>query len=191
MVDVAGDVPVKQPDDQERELRYREFVRLLAEHDRQLAGYVHSLIPLWQDAEDVLQDTKLRLWEQFDTFQAGTNFAAWAFTIAGFMVRTHRKRCQRERVCFSDDLLEKLSRQASATPPSVPDVRLLTLVECVKTLNDASRKLLRLFFSGRRKIKDIACELGQTPEATRVALFRIRRSLSDCVERHLRKENGR
>ena len=66
-------------------------MRLLAEHERQLAGYVHTLVPLWQDAEDVLQNTKLRLWEQFDSFQLGTDFAAWAITIAGYMVRTHRK----------------------------------------------------------------------------------------------------
>ena len=57
------------PDDPNWDLHNREFVRLLAEHERQLSGYVHALIPLWQDAEDVLQNTKLRLWEQFDSFQ--------------------------------------------------------------------------------------------------------------------------
>ena len=87
---------------------------MLAEHERQLAGYVHTLVPSWQDAEDVLQNTKLRLWEQFESFQRGTDFAAWAFTIAGYMVRTHRKTCQRQRVCFSDDLLEKISRHVPA-----------------------------------------------------------------------------
>jgi RNA polymerase sigma-70 factor, ECF subfamily len=181
---------VKRTDDQERELRYREFVRLLAEHERQVAGYVHALIPLWQDAEDVLQETKLRLWEQFDSFQSGTNFAAWAFTVAGYMVRRHRKRCQRERVSFSDDLLEMLAREVPAITIPEQDARLLTLVECVKALSGASRKLLRLFCTGQKKIKDIAGELGQTPEATRVALFRIRQSLSDCVEKRFRKESN-
>jgi RNA polymerase sigma-70 factor, ECF subfamily len=181
---------VKHTDDQKRELRYREFVRLLAEHERQVAGYVHALVPLWQDAEDVLQETKLRLWEQFDSFQSGTNFAAWAFTIAGYMVRRHRKRCQRERVSFSDDLLETLAREVPAAITPSPDLRLLTLIECVKALSNASRKLLRLFCTGQKKIKDIAHELGQSPDATRMALFRIRQSLSECVERRLRKESN-
>jgi RNA polymerase sigma-70 factor, ECF subfamily len=172
-------------DQQTRERRYREFVRLIAEHERQLAGYVHALVPVWQDAEDVLQETKLRLWEQFDSFQSGTSFAAWAFTIAGYMVRTHRKRCQRERVCFSDDLLEKLTRQVAANPVPATDARLLALIDCVKALSAASRKLLRLFCTGQKKIKDIAGDLGQTPTATRVALFRIRKSLSACVEERL------
>lgn len=187
----APSVPtVKRPDDQDLELRYCEYVRLLAQHERQLAGYVHALVPSWQDAEDVLQNTKLRLWEQFDSFQPGTNFAAWSFTIAGYMVRTHRKNQHRERICFSDDLLEKLSQCAPVVAAIEPDARLTALMECVKSLSNAHRKLLRLCCMGQRKIKDIARELGHSPSTTRVTLFRIRQSLSECVERRLREETS-
>jgi RNA polymerase sigma-70 factor, ECF subfamily len=178
------------PDGQSRELHNREFVRLLAEHERQLAGYVHTLVPLWQDAEDVLQNTKLRLWEQFGSFQLGTDFPAWAFTIAGYMVRTHRKHCQRQRVCFSDQVLERISRHIPAVSSSRHNDRLLALVECVRTLSDASRTLLNLFCTGHRKIKDIARELGQTQSATYSTLFRIRRSLLECVQKRLQEEKG-
>lgn len=174
-------------DDQQRELKNREFVRLLAEHERRLSAYVHALVPLWQDAEDVLQTTKLRLWEQFDRFQPGTDFAAWAFTIAGYMVRTHRKRCRRQRLCFSDDLLEKITRQMPTPSSSLREDRLSALVECVKTLSDTGRTLLRRFCTGHEKIKDIAHDLGQTPSATRMALLRIRRSLFDCVQERLQE----
>jgi RNA polymerase sigma-70 factor, ECF subfamily len=178
-------------DAQERESKNREFVRLLAEHERRLSAYVHALIPLWQDAEDVLQGTKLRLWEQFDSFESGTNFAAWAFTVAGYMVRAHRKTCQRQRICFSDDLLEKITQHHLPASSSLHEERLLALLECVKTLGDASRKLLHLFCTGHQRIKDIAHDLGQTPSATRMALLRIRRSLYDCVQKRVREEKGR
>jgi RNA polymerase sigma-70 factor, ECF subfamily len=181
---------MKTSDCEDRELRNREFVRLLAEHERQLAAYVHTLVPSWQDAEDVLQNTKLRLWEQFGSFQLGTNFPAWAFTVAGYMVRTHRKTCRRQRVCFSDQAMERISRHIPAVSSSNHSDRLLALVECVRTLSDASVTLLRLFCTGHRKIKDIARELDQTPSATYSALFRIRRSLLECVEKRLHEEKG-
>lgn len=181
-------IGMKRPEDQERDLRYREFVRLLLEHERRLTGYVHTLIPSWQDAEDVLQETKLRLWEQFDSFRADADFAAWAIAIAGYMVQAHRKRCQRQRVCFSDDLLEKISQHIPAVASARHDNRLAALVECVKSLNDASRKLLRAFCSDRRKIKDLASELGQTSSAIYSSLFRIRRSLLECAQKRLREE---
>jgi RNA polymerase sigma-70 factor, ECF subfamily len=182
---------VKPSDDQDRDAKNREFVRLLAEHDRRLSAYVHTVIPLWQDAEDILQDTKLRLWEQFDSFQVGTDFAGWAITIAGYIVRVHRTRCQRQRVCFSDELLARITQHMSTSSVTSRSDYLPALVGCIKALNDASRKLLRLFCTRNQQIKDIARDLGQSAPATRMALLRIRRSLFDCVQKRLQEENGR
>jgi RNA polymerase sigma-70 factor, ECF subfamily len=179
---------VNKFDDQERESRNREFVRLLAEHERKLAGYVHILVPVWQDAEDVLQTTKLRLWEQFDSFELGTDFAAWAITTANYMVRAHRKRCQRQRVCFDNDVLERLSQFVPSPLSSTWNDSVLALVECVNTLSDANRKLLQLSCSERRKVKDIAAELGQTPSVAYVTLFRVRRFLFDCIRKRMHEE---
>ena len=179
---------MKPSDDQDRELKNREFVRLLAEHERRLSAYVHTAIPFWQDAEDVLQNTKLRLWEQFDSFRVGTDFAGWAFTIAGYMVRAHRTHCQRRRICFNDELLRKIAQHMSAPSTSMQEDRLLALIECVKSLSNTSRRLLRLFCTGNQQIKDLAHDLGQSAPATRMALLRIRRSLFDCSQKRLREE---
>jgi RNA polymerase sigma-70 factor, ECF subfamily len=175
-------------DDRNAEHNSRDFVRLLAEHERRLASYIHTLVPVWQDAEDVLQNTKLRLWEQFESFEIGTDFAAWAFTIAGYMVRTHRKSHQRQRVCFNDAVLERIAHEVSAISGTEHDDRLSALVECVKKLSAANRRLLRLWCMQRRKIKDIAVELGQTPSATYSNLFRIRRVLLECARKRLQDE---
>jgi RNA polymerase sigma-70 factor (ECF subfamily) len=174
---------MSRPDHQALNDRNREFVRLLAGHELRLAGYVHALVPSWHDAEDILQNTKLRLWEQFDSYRPDEDFAGWAFTVAGYLVKDYRKRCQRQRVQFSDALLEKLAQRFAVS--SAWDHRTSALVECVKTLNAASRRLLRLFCTDRRKIKDIAHDLGQTPSATYQALSRTRRSLLECVRSRL------
>ena len=182
---------MKQPDEKDQDLRYREYVCLLAEHERQLSGYIHALIPLWQDAEDVLQDTKLRLWEQYDSFRRDGDFAAWMIAVANYMVRAHWKRCQRGRVRFSDELLERLSQNVSAISSSHRDERVSALLECAKTLSETSRNLLRLFLQGHQKIKDVASELGQTPSSTRKAMHRIRRSLFECIQKRLQEEKKR
>jgi RNA polymerase sigma-70 factor, ECF subfamily len=177
---------MKRPDD-----RQYEFVRLLAEHERQLSAYVHTLVPLWQDAEDVLQNTKLRLWQQFDSFRRDADFGAWAIAISNYMIHTHRKNRQRQRVCFSDDLLDKISQYVPVVSSSLQDDRASALMDCVTALNDASRRLLRRFCTKGQKIKDIAHELGQKPATTRMTMLRIRRSLFECVQKRLREEKGR
>ena len=175
-------------ENQERNDRYRTFLVLLAEHEHRLVPYVHSLIPLWQDAEDVLQNTRLRLWEQFETFDPDSDFAAWAITVATYMVRTYRTLSQRQRVCFSDRLLEKITQNIPSTNPSIRDDRLSVLVTCVQSLDCASRRLLQLVFVEHRRIKDAANDLGHSPSTVRKSLFRIRRVLFGCVQRGQQSE---
>ncbi len=178
-------------DDAQNDLSNREFVRLLALHERQLSGYVHIMVPMWQDAEDILQNTKLRLWEQFDSFRRDADFGAWAIAIANCMIQTHRTNCRRQRVCFNDQLLEKISQYIPTASSALQDDRANALADCVKTLNEAGRRLLHLFCSGQRKIKDIAREMGQSPAATYTSLFRIRKSLFECVQRRLQEKDVR
>lgn len=178
-------------DEAQTELSNREFVRLLALHERQLSGYVHIMVPMWQDAEDILQNTKLRLWEQFGDFRRDADFGAWAIAIAHCMIQTHRTNCRRQRVCFNDKLLEKISQYIPIVSSSLQDDRASALADCVKTLNEAGRHLLHLFCTGQRKIKDIAREVGLSPAAAYTNLFRIRKSLFECVQRRLQERDVR
>src|SRR5205814_6679679 len=68
----------------------RQFIRLMTRHERLVYGYILSLVPNWADADEILQETNIRLWEEFEKFQAGTNFAAWAIRVAHFQVLTWR-----------------------------------------------------------------------------------------------------
>ena len=71
------------------------YVRLLAEHERSLETYVHGLMRRAADAEDVLQECKLVLWKQFDRYEPGTNFLAWARKIALNLILNHRRKEER------------------------------------------------------------------------------------------------
>lgn len=71
------------------------------------------------DAEDVLQETYLRAYRGFGTFQEGTNLRAWLYRIlTNAFINTYRKR-QREPQTVSDDevpewyLYEKLGGEGA------------------------------------------------------------------------------
>lgn len=171
---------------QNRDSRNSEFLRLLAQNDLRLAEYIHTLVPAWHDAEDILQETKLRLWEQFDTFKLGSDFAAWAFTIARYQILTHRKQCKRRRLCFSEEVLEKLSQDIPHASTMLEE-RAVALVECIKMLSDSGRKILELFCGRHGKVKEIAKNVGRSPAATYQLLSRTRRQLFECVEKRLQE----
>ena len=161
--------------------RNTEFVRLLKQHERRLATYVFALVPQWNDAEDLVQETWVRLWEQFDKYRPGEDFGAWACTIARYLVLAYRKRTQREKAHFSALAIEAIESQAAAGLDAA-EQRGHILADCVRKLTESARDLLKRCYGRRMKIKDIAQQLGRSENSVYLALSRIRRDLRECVE---------
>ena len=77
--------------EQDRDHRREEFVRLFQRHERGLYRYILSLVLNVAAAEEISQNTGLQLWEEFGRFDLNTDFGAWARTIAYYQVLKHRK----------------------------------------------------------------------------------------------------
>lgn len=167
--------------------RATDFLRLVTQHDRQLKAYVLSLVPHWADADDILQDTKLELWERFAEYKPAGDFAAWARKIIFFRVMTFRTESGRRRARFSQEAFELVAAEA-ATVAHEADARLRTLAGCLQKMTDAARRLLWSCYAGGATIKDVAVSLGRSVRGTQRAVAKIRSDLQQCIEREMRKE---
>lgn len=87
----------------------RQFVRLLTQHQRRVYGYILKLVVNWNDADEILQETNLRLWEEFDRFEPGTDFAAWGIRVAHYQILTWRKKRDRSRLVFDEQAIQAIS----------------------------------------------------------------------------------
>jgi RNA polymerase sigma-70 factor (ECF subfamily) len=167
--------------------RGAKFVELLAVNEHCLGSFVLALVPNWSDAEDIIQQTKLRLWEQFASYDPNKSFGIWACTIARYEVLAFRTRSARSRVQFSQDLVDLMSDELAQTV-TIPDARLVFVEECLKKLTLWQRDLLwRCCVSGYSSQK-VACHFGRKADAIRQALLRIRRKLYRCIEDAQRTE---
>lgn len=167
--------------------RLGEFVRLLTEHDRSMLLFILSLVPNWSDAEEIQQEANVKLWQGFDKFQLGSDFGAWARTIAWYEVLTFRERKQRQWHRTSQKFLDVVAAEAERAVGQVED-RPKALADCVKQLSAFSRELLRLHYTVGRKVRDIALEVRSTPDAVYKALQRARIELRHCIDSKLRGE---
>src|SRR4051812_44777422 len=158
------------------------FVRLLGQNQRRIFLYVMSMVPNWNDAEEIIQETNLILWREFARFQLGTNFAAWACKVALHQVLAWRKRQRRDRLQFSPAFLEAVAQEASAAS-EVLEERSQSLARCIEKLPADRRRMLQLRYSDGLAITAIPGQLERSEEAVYRALSRIRRVLHDCVAR--------
>jgi RNA polymerase sigma-70 factor (ECF subfamily) len=167
--------------------RGEAFVRLLGQNQRRLFLYVMTLVSSAGDAEEIIQETNLVLWREFDRFQPGTNFAAWACKVALHQVLAWRKRKQRDRLEFSPAFLEAVAEEASAAADELEE-RTRALAGCIAKLPPHHRDLLRLRYGEGRAVDAIAPLVDRSVDAVYRMLSRIRHALHDCVTRSLARE---
>jgi len=158
------------------------FVRLLGQNQRRIFLYVMSMVPNWNDAEEIIQETNLVLWREFGRFQPGTNFTAWACKVALHQVLAWRKRVKRSRLEFSPAFLEAVAEEATVASEALEE-RSHCLARCIEKLPADRRHLLKLRYSDGLAIDAIARQLARTEDAVYRALSRIRRMLHECVTR--------
>ena len=170
--------------------RSERFVCLLTEHDRGILLFILSLVPNWADAEEIHQETNLRLWQQFDQFQLGSDFGKWARTIARYQVLTFKKRTQRDWLRMDQQAIDTVAAKVAAVAEQ-ERTRPAALADCVRELNPVGRELLRLYYTVGRKIKEIARDLNSTSEAVYKALQRVRLELRHCVNGKLSEREDR
>lgn len=165
-----------------------EFLRLLGAHERSLFAYVYALAPGWQDAEEVMQRLRIRIWQQFDQYEPDKPFDAWARAIAYYLVLAFRKEKSRQREFFAERILEAVSSEFEKHQEHSNERR-DALLGCLEKLEGQKRELVHAYYSAKNPAESLADALSMTPNALRQSLFRIRRMLLDCVERTMRVES--
>lgn len=161
---------------------------LFVRHEAAIHSFLISLLTNVDDAEVVMQETSMTMWKKFEQFQAGTSFRNWAFQIARFEAMNFRRKKQRDRHFFSDELLQLLEADAAQQAAQLEEER-RALAHCVAKLEAKDREVLAGCYRERSTIKAYAESVGRAPNAVRKHLARIRMGLSKCARETLRLDN--
>jgi RNA polymerase sigma-70 factor, ECF subfamily len=169
--------------------RVERFLELLNAHDRSVYAYILMQVPNLADADQIAQDVRTRLWQQFDQYQEGTDFGAWSRTIAGYLVMAHYEKCSRDRLRFGEAFLASMQQHIESRIDGLSPRR-EALSECLKLLPRDQRKMLLDYYSGEESTQRLAEQIGKTYAALRQSVCRIRVILADCIDRRLSDASG-
>ena len=158
------------------------FMQLFLKSQRRIYGYVMATIPNPSEADDIVQETASLMWTKFDEYRAGSDFTAWAISIARFMIlrylrdqKTHRKRFSQKAL----EVIEQLESEDSANE----DSRITRLRQCVQKLKGVERQILSLRYEEGTTLKNLAGRLGLNLNTLYSRLSKIHLKLLNCVKR--------
>jgi len=167
----------------------QQFTELLRQHQNQLFGYIFSLVRSMEDTQDVFQQASLVLWNKFDRFQPGTNFLAWACSVARLEAMNFLRKRNHEARSFSLEVQERLADMQANIVEETSDQQ-EALTHCLDELPADQRKLLWDCYDGQHTVREVADSLDRTTHSVYSSLRHIRKTMLECMRRFLsRGEN--
>ncbi len=169
------------------QLRDDQFVRLYAEHEPVLHGFVRSLVPTRDDAREVMQEVAVALWRKFDGLDSVANFRPWAFGVARMEVMAWRRDKGRDRHLFGEAAMALIAEHAEQRCGRLEAQR-EALEECLGKLPADQRALVCTAYAPGVRMDHLAERLGRSAMALYKTLHRIRLTLVECTRGVLARE---
>lgn len=157
---------------------------LIEEYRPRIYCFALSQLRQREDAEDVTQETFVRMVRMLDSYRGSGRFRAWLYRIAANLCRDQKRRCSQHRrrtvpvrelgeAAAPGDLQEQVSRD-------------LALAAAVHRLPDKYREVITLHWLEQLSPAEIAEILDRSVNAVRVQLWRGRallvRELGDWLD---------
>lgn len=166
---------------------HRSFLRLFTTHEESVRAFVRRLVPTRADADDVMQEVSIVLWEKFGSFHHGGNFRAWAFGVARFEVLAWLRDKGRDRLVLDEDVALKLAHEAEALEPTLSRQR-AALELCMARIPEDQRSLIMRAYEPHARIQEVAANSGRSVPGFYQWLHRMRKGLLNCIQAALARE---
>ncbi len=152
------------------------------ELDRRLRSRLLHLLSLRlgnrADAEDVTQQTFLKVFEKIDHYNPKQRFCPWVFTIALRLATDHQRRRRDQPVGAERGLVDVVDQEIGPEERATARERSVEFWAVVRrVLPPNQRTALWLFYGEEQSVREIAAVTRRTSVAVRVLLYRARKAL--------------
>ena len=174
-------MPNTEPNDD-----HERFTRLLLESEPVMLRSILVFVPNRADAREIMQETAVALWRQFDSYDPKRPFTNWAMGFSRIETRRFLSRQQR-RAQLTEKAMKALEAEMEHSSSFNSGIE-RHLTTCLGKLPEKQRRLIRGYYHENRKPEWLAEREGRTVEAIYKAIQRTRRDLQTCIELQQKKE---
>jgi RNA polymerase sigma-70 factor (ECF subfamily) len=146
-----------------------------------LLAFITASAPQFSDAEDLLQEVAVEVAVRFDDYDPSRPFLPWALWIAKIKLAEFYRSRQRREVILTGESMDALAEACVNVQETLSDEQ-FAIEKCLDRLTDRSREMLNLRYSVELSCSQIGAQLGMSVGYVRVALSRIRTTLTECAQ---------
>jgi len=144
-----------------------------------------------EDAEEVAQDSFIKVYKALSSFKQESKFSTWLYTVVYTTAMTSlRKRDKATVALDDDDNFIQVADAASTWDTNTAENRSRSfyLSRAITQLPADDATVLTLFYHAEQSLEEIALIMGIETNGVKIKLFRARRRLKEQLERDLKHE---
>ena len=159
-----------------------QFAALWTAAQPTISAFIRTLIPHYQQADEVLQRVAVTLVRKFEQYDPTRPFGAWAIGVATYEVLYFRRERATDKHLFGNDIVEQIACRYELFAEELDPIR-EALQHCLGELKGRSKRVIELRYRTGMRSNVIAGEMSLSPGAVRMLLCRVREKLRHCIER--------
>jgi len=164
------------------------LTQAVAKHQVSVWRYLRSLGCAAEEAEDLTQETFLKVWEKPYEELSDVATRVYLRTVARNMLIDRRRKQGRH---LPPQTIESIDQFWSKSDHQQPDELLELLGECLAGLTDRARMALGLRFREKKSRTEIAAALEIGEHGAKNLMQRAKQQLRECIEEKLAQDNRR
>jgi RNA polymerase sigma-70 factor, ECF subfamily len=158
----------------------RAYERLYAMHGVRMKNLARNVLGSSVDAEDVVQETFLKIQRSIASFRGQSSFVTWSYRILINTCYDARRSRMRKKEVANDDS-EETSRLEPRAPGAHPTLR-MALERALEKLTRHQRDVFLLYEVEGFRHAEIAGMLEMTETASKNTLFQAKKNLRQMLE---------
>jgi len=161
------------------------YEEIIKRYENKLIRYIKYLVPKTDDAEDIVQTTFIKAYENLNNFKQEYKFSSWIYRIAHNEAINRLKKKYQETFFPDFDLISLSSKETPETEYEKKELA-STLMKCLNMLPVKYRGVLTLYYLEDKQYEDISIILKIPKGTVATRINRAKAKLKEiCIKYHI------
>ena len=160
----------------------RGFEKLVLNYQERLYWHIRRMVHFHEDADDVIQNTFIKVFKHIKTFKGNSKLYTWLYRIASNEAISFMNKKRKKSAVPLEDEIRKLSIQLISDPWFNADKAQLLLVQAIETLPERQKLVFNLRYYDELSYEDISETLEVSVGALKASFHHAMKKLENYLQ---------
>lgn len=162
----------------------RAFIELMGLYKERLYWHIRRIVLNHNDADDVLQNTFIKVYRNIDSFKEESKLYSWMYRIATNESITFINKRAKENHLDITDFQQKMAKNLSHDPLFEGDEIQLVLQKAIATLPQKQQLVFKMKYYEEMRYTDMAEILETSVGALKASYFHAVKKIEEIISSH-------